>query len=207
MYRYLIQRVLLMIPTLFGVAVIIFILMRLIPGDIAEIRLAETGNVSQEMIDLENERLGLNRPYLVQFGDWMFELLKGNLGESMWTGRPMILELEQRFQISLQLALMATFFATILAIPLGTLAALRQDTWVDYFVRIFSIAGIATPSFWLGIMMILGLLIFFNWVPPLTYTPIWVDPITNLSQLIWPAAATGYRYSAVATRMTRSAVL
>ena len=171
MYRYLIQRVLLMIPTLFGVAVIIFILMRLIPGDIAEIRLAETGNVSQEMIDMENERLGLNRPYLVQFGDWMFELLKGNLGESMWTGRPMILELEQRFQISLQLALMATFFATILAIPLGTLAALRQDTWVDYFIRIFSIAGIATPSFWLGIMMILGLLIFFNWVPPLTYTP------------------------------------
>ena len=129
MYRYLIQRVLLMIPTLFGVAVIIFILMRLIPGDIAEIRLAETGNVSQEMIDMENERLGLNRPYLVQFGDWIFELLKGNLGESMWTGRPMILELEQRFQISLQLALMATFFATILAIPLGTLAALRQDTW------------------------------------------------------------------------------
>ncbi len=207
MYRYLIQRVLLMIPTLFGVAVIIFILMRLIPGDIAEIRLAETGNVSQEMIDMENERLGLNRPYLVQFWDWIFELLKGNLGESMWTGRPMILELEQRFQISLQLALMATFFATILAIPLGTLAALRQDTWVDYFVRIFSIAGIATPSFWLGIMMILGLLIFFQWVPPLTYTPIWVDPIENLSQLIWPAAATGYRYSAVATRMTRSAVL
>ena len=207
MYRYLIQRVILMVPTLFGVAVIIFILMRLIPGDIAEIRLGETGNVSQEMIDLENERLGLNRPYLVQFGDWFFTLLQGDLGDSMWTGRPMILELKERFQISLQIAIMSTLFATLLAIPLGTAAALKQDTWVDYGVRIFSIAGIATPSFWLGIMMILGFLIFFNWLPPLTYTPIWVDPIANLSQLIWPALATGYRYSAVATRMTRSAVL
>ncbi len=207
MYRYLIRRVILMVPTLFGVAVIIFVLMRLIPGDIAEIRLGESGNVSQEMIDLENERLGLNRPYLVQFGDWFFTLLQGDLGESMWTGRPMILELKERFQLSLQIAIMATLFATLLAIPLGTAAALRQDTWVDYGVRIFSIAGIATPSFWLGIMMILGFLIFFNWLPPLTYTPIWVDPIANLSQLIWPALATGYRYSAVATRMTRSAVL
>ncbi len=196
-----------MVPTLFGVAVIIFVLMRLIPGDIAEIRLGESGNVSQEMIDLENERLGLNRPYLVQFGDWFFTLLQGDLGVSMWTGRPMILELKERFQISLQIAIMSTLFATLLAIPLGTAAALRQDSWVDYGVRIFSIAGIATPSFWLGIMMILGFLIFFNWLPPLTYTPIWVDPIANLSQLIWPALATGYRYSAVATRMTRSAVL
>lgn len=207
MYRYLIRRLILMVPTLFGVAVLIFILMRLIPGDIAEIRLGETGNVSQEMIDMENERLGLNRPYLVQFGDWMLSLLQGDLGTSMWTGRPMSLELKERFQISLQIAIMSTLFATLLAIPLGTLAALKQDSWIDYAVRIFSIGGIATPSFWLGILMILGFLIFFGWMPPLTYTPIWVDPIANMSQLIWPALATGYRYSAVATRMTRSAVL
>ena len=102
---------------------------------------------------------------------------------------------------------MSPVLATVLAIPLGTLAALRQDTWVDYSVRIFSIAGLATPSFWLGIMMILGFLIFFNWMPPLKYTPIWVDPIANMTQLIWPALATGYRYSAVATRITRSTVL
>jgi len=95
----------------------------------------------------------------------------------------------------------------VLAIPLGTIAALKQDTWVDYAVRIFSIAGLATPSFWLGILIILAFLIVFHWTPPMVYTPIWQDPWANLSQLIWPALATGYRYSAVATRMTRSAVL
>jgi len=97
--------------------------------------------------------------------------------------------------------------AVLLSIPLGTIAALRQDTWVDYVVRVFSIAGLAMPSFWLGILMILGMLIFFRWLPPMFFTPIWVDPWANLSQLIWPALAVGYRYSAVATRMTRSAVL
>jgi peptide/nickel transport system permease protein len=102
---------------------------------------------------------------------------------------------------------MATVVATLLAIPLGVIAALKQDTWVDYAVRIFSIAGLATPSFWLGIVIILGLLIVFRWLPPMVYTPFWVDPWENLAQLIWPALAVGYRYSAVATRMTRSAML
>jgi peptide/nickel transport system permease protein len=94
-----------------------------------------------------------------------------------------------------------------MAIPLGTLAALRQDTWIDYSVRIFSIAGLATPSFWLGILMILTMLIFFEWSPPISYVNVWEDPLYNLSMLIWPALATGYRYSAVAMRMTRSTVL
>ncbi len=102
---------------------------------------------------------------------------------------------------------MATFVAVLLAIPLGVIAALKQDTWVDYAVRIFSIAGLATPSFWLGIVFILALLIVFKWLPPMVYTPFWVNPWQNLAQLIWPALAVGYRYSAVATRMTRSAML
>ena len=102
---------------------------------------------------------------------------------------------------------MATIVAVLLAIPLGVLAALKQDTWVDYAVRLFSIAGLATPSFWLGIVMILVMLIVFKWLPPMVYTPFWVNPWQNLAQLIWPALAVGYRYSAVATRMTRSAML
>jgi peptide/nickel transport system permease protein len=125
----------------------------------------------------------------------------------MWTGRPITYEIAIRLQLSLQLAIMATIVAVLLSIPLGMIAALRQDTWVDYVVRVFSIAGLAMPSFWLGILMILGMLIFFRWLPPMFFTPIWVDPWANLSQLIWPALAVGYRYSAVATRMTRSAVL
>ncbi len=194
--------------TLFGVAVIIFFLMRVIPGDIVELRLSgEGGLIDQSSIDAERHRLGLDRPLLVQFADWSWGAIQFDFGESMWTGRPLSLELEQRFVLSLQVAIMATFIAVVIAIPLGTIAALRQDTWVDYAVRMFSIAGLATPSFWLGILMILGFLIFFQWMPPIKYTPIWVDPVENLVQLIWPAMAVGYRYSGVVTRMTRSTVL
>jgi peptide/nickel transport system permease protein len=197
-----------MIPTLFGVALFIFVLMRLLPGDIVEIRLAGEGAlIAQETIDLERARLGLDKPMWNQFVDWMWGIVRFDLGQSMWTGNPVADEIALRFQVSLQVAIMATIVAIMMAIPLGTIAALRQDTWVDYAVRIFSITGLATPSFWFGILIILGLLVFFQWVPPLVYTPIWVDPWANLSQLIWPAVATGYRYSAVATRMTRSAVL
>jgi peptide/nickel transport system permease protein len=107
----------------------------------------------------------------------------------------------------MQVALMATVFAIVLAIPLGTLSALYKDTWIDQVIRLFAVAGLAVPSFWLGMIIILVLLVNFNWIPPLTYTPIYEDPWTNLSQLIWPAIAVGYRYSAVATRMMRSTIL
>jgi peptide/nickel transport system permease protein len=102
---------------------------------------------------------------------------------------------------------MATILATLLAVPLGTLAALFKDSWIDRIIQVFAIAGLAVPSFWLGMLIILFLLLTFNWIPPLTFTPIYVDPWQNLSQLVWPALAVGYRYSAVATRMTRSAIL
>jgi peptide/nickel transport system permease protein len=125
----------------------------------------------------------------------------------MWTGRPIVQEVAIRLELSLQLTIMATIVATILAVPLGALAALKQDTWVDYAVRVFSIAGLAIPSFWLGIIIILFLLVYFHYLPPLTFTPFLQNPGENLSQLIWPALAVGYRYSAVATRMTRSTLL
>jgi len=208
MLQYLVKRVLLMIPTILGVAVVIFVLMRMLPGDIVEMRLAGEGSyVQQETIDKERAKLGLDKPMWVQFTDYMWGLARLDFGYSMWTGRPVSYEIGVRFGLSLQIAIMSTVIAVLLAIPLGTIAALKQDTWVDYAVRIFSIAGLATPSFWLGIMIILAFLIVFQWTPPMVYTPIWVDPWANLSQLIWPALATGYRYSAVATRMTRSAVL
>lgn len=207
MRRYILRRLLLMLPTLFGVAVLIFLLMRIVPGDIVELRYAGEGGVTQEVIEAERARLGLDRPIWVQFADWLWGIARFDFGVSMWTGAPITHEIALRIQLSLQVAIMATIVAILISIPLGTLAALRQDTWVDYLVRVFSIAGLATPSFWLGILIILGLLVFFHWLPPMTYTPFWVNPWQNLSQLIWPAVAVGYRYSAVATRMTRSAVL
>jgi peptide/nickel transport system permease protein len=207
--RYILTRLVLMIPTLLGVAVLVFVLLRVLPGDVVEMRFASGQNqfVDQKMLDAERAKLGLDRPVWQQFVAYMAGLLRFDFGRSMWTGSPITEEIKLRFALSLQLALMATLVATVLAIPLGIVAALRQDSWVDYLVRIFSIAGLAMPSFWLGILLILGLLVVFRWLPPMVYTPFWVDPWQNLAQLVWPAVAVGYRYSAVATRMTRSAML
>ena len=214
MSRYIVKRILMMIPTLFGAAFLVFFLLRLIPGDVCELRLAGTGlYVDQETIDICRYKLGLHQPMMVQFFDFLVGIVTFDLGESMWTGKPIVYEMGLRFELSLQIAIMATITSIFIAIPLGTISAIRQDTWVDYIVRTISIAGIAIPSFWYGILIILGLLIFTQtwfgepWMPPLDYVPIWEDPWRNLSQLIWPALATGYRYSAVATRMTRSAML
>ena len=203
-----------MIPTLLGAAVLVFYLLRAVPGDPCEIRLAGTGLYADPAeIELCQKNLGLDRPLYVQFFEFVGGYFTGDLGDSMWTGRPITYEIGLRFQLSLQVAIMATIVSVLLAIPLGTISAIRQDTWIDYVVRAFSIAGIAIPSFWLGIMIILGLLIITQqwfgtpWMPPIDYVSPFEDPLANLSQLIWPAIATGYRYSAVATRMTRSAML
>ncbi len=206
---YILKRLLAMIPTLLGVAVLIFVLLRVVPGDVVEARFLTQGSQfqSQELMDIERKKLGLDQPLWQQFTTWMGGVLRLDFGLSMWTGSPITQEIKLRFALSLQLALMASLIAQLLAIPLGILAALKQDTWVDYVIRVFSIAGLATPSFWLGILMILTMLIVFKWVPPMVFTPLWVDPWQNLQQLIWPALAVGYRYSAVGTRMMRSAML
>ena len=208
MHKYLIKRFLLMLPTLFGVALVTFLLIRVIPGDVVELRYSgDRGAVSQEILDRERARIGLDQPVWKQFLTWITGVVRLDFGTSMWTGAPIWEEIKLRFTLSLQVAIMATIVAVVLAIPLGVLSALKQDTWIDYSVRLFSIAGLAMPSFWLGIVIILVMLVVFKWLPPMVYTPFWVNPVQNLAQLIWPALAVGYRYSAVATRMTRSAML
>jgi peptide/nickel transport system permease protein len=208
MLRYVANRLLLMIPTLIGVAVLVFFMLRVVPGDVVEIKLrGDGGSVSQETIELERKRLGLDKPLIAQFGDWMAGLARLDLGKSMWTDRPVIEEIAIRLELSLQVAIMATIVAVLIAIPLGTTAALFRDTWIDYLVRILTIAGLSVPSFWLGMLIMLTLLSLFNWLPPITFTPIYVDPVANLTQLIWPALAVGYRYCAVVARMIRSSLL
>ena len=214
MYKYTIKRILLMIPTLIGAAILVFTLLRLIPGDVCALRMAGEGSfVDEEAIKLCQENLGINDPFIIQFWHFISGFFTFNLGESMWTSQPITKEIGLRFELSMQIAIMATLVSVILSIPLGTISAIRQNTWVDYVVRTFSIAGIAMPSFWLGILIILGLLIttqaWFGapWMPPISYVSPFEDPLGNLAQLIWPALATGYRFSAVATRMTRSTLL
>ncbi len=208
MLRYVANRVLLMIPTLFGVAVLVFFMLRIVPGDVVEVKLlGDGGNVSRETIEMERKRLGLDKPLVSQFGDWMLGLPTLDLGKSMWTDRPVIDEIATRLELSLQVAIMATIIAVLIAIPLGTTAALFRDSWIDYVVRIVTIGGLSIPSFWFGMLIMLSLLAVFKWLPPITFTPIYVDPIANFTQLIWPALAVGYRYCAVVARMIRSSLL
>ena len=208
MLSYLVNRLLLIIPTLAGVAVLIFFLLRVVPGDIVEVKLrGDGGNPTQEVVEAERKRLGLDRPMYRQFADWMVGLATLDLGISMWTERPVTEEISLRLELSFQVAIMASLIATLIALPMGTLSALLRDTWVDYLIRIITIAGLAVPSFWLGMLTIISLLFFFNWLPPLTYTPLYVDPWQNMAQLIWPALAVGYRYSAVVARMMRSSII
>jgi len=205
---YLANRLLLMIPTLAGVAVLIFFMLRVVPGDIVEVKLrGDGGSVTQETIEAERARLGLDQPIHVQFVQWMTGLATLDLGNSMWTDRPVTEEIGVRLELTIQVAIMASIIAIMVAIPLGTISALFRDTWVDYVVRLVTIAGLAVPSFWLGMLIILGLLYYANWLPPITYTPIYVDPVANIAQLIWPAMAVGYRYSAVVARMVRSSII
>src|SRR3970040_2382131 len=148
MRQYVLNRLLLMVPTLLGVAVLVFLLLRVAPGDIVELKYAGVGAyVSQESMDAERAQLGLDQPLWKQFIDWIWGIVRLDFGTSMWTGRPITYEIAIRLQLSLQLAIMATTVAILLSIPLGTIAALRQDTWVDYVVRVFSIVGLVSVSF------------------------------------------------------------
>jgi peptide/nickel transport system permease protein len=206
MRRYIVGRLLLMIPTLIGVAILTFVIMRAVPGDIVALRYAGA-NVPQEVIDQERHILGLDKPMWAQFVDWMTSISHLDLGQSLWTGHSVIEEVQVRMPLSIELAVLATLFAVALAIPLGVVAAVKQDSWIDYAIRVFSIGGLAMPSFWIGIMMVLITLTLWGWAPPVVFTPLFEDPVANLAGLILPAIAVGYRYSAVSMRMTRSTVL
>jgi peptide/nickel transport system permease protein len=199
---YLTKRLLLIVPTLFGVAAVVFLIMRVIPGDVTLLILGgdQTGRI-------DPHQLGLDQPLAVQFGAWLWGVLRLDFGTSLWTGQPVIEEVLIRLPLSLEVAILATIVSVLLAIPLGMIAAVRQDSWVDYVIRVVSIGGQAIPSFWVGILVILALVIYFGWGPPLEFTPPWVDPWANFQQLVWPVLTVGYRYAAVTTRMTRSTVL
>jgi len=203
-----------MIPTLVGAGVVVFFVLRVIPGDFCELRMADYHiHYDPKVVDSCRTEVGLNDPLPVQFIDFITGVLTLDFGNSMWTGKPIAEEIRQRFALSLQLAIMATFVSILIAIPLGIISAVKRGTWIDYIVRLVSIAGLAIPSFWLGILIIFGLLMVSQswfgepWMPPIEYVSPFKDPVANMSQLIWPTIATGYRYAAVTARMTRSALL
>jgi peptide/nickel transport system permease protein len=209
MWQYVTKRVLLMIPTLIGAALVIFLLMNIVPGDIALLIIGgdQGGDINPRELAKLRAQLGLDRPLYMQFLSWLWDVVRLDFGKSLWTGAPIMEELWIRLPLSLEVAILATVVSTIIAIPLGTIAAIRQDTWVDYVVRVISIGGLAIPAFWTGIMIILFLVIFFEWGPPLEFVSITEDPWENFKMLVWPIVSVGYRNAAVTTRMTRSTIL
>jgi peptide/nickel transport system permease protein len=198
-----------MIPTLLGAVTLIFVLMRLLPGDVALYILGsdEAGEVDQESLERIRQELGLDKPLIVQYGQWLWDAVRLDFGDSYWTRQPVMEELKRRYPITGSLAFLSLLLSTSIAIPVGLLSAVRQDTAVDYGARVFVIMGLSLPSFWLAILIILTLVHYFRWLPPLDYAPFWVDPWLNAKQLIFPALCTGYRLSAIGARMTRSSVL
>jgi peptide/nickel transport system permease protein len=208
-WQYILKRVLLMIPTLLGVALMVFLLMNVVPGDVALLILGsdQGGDINVQELGRLRNQLGLDRPLYAQFISWCWGIVRLDFGTSLWTRAPVVEELLIRFPLTLEIAIFATLLSTLIAIPLGTLAAIRQDTWIDYVVRVISIGGLAIPAFWTGILIILLLVIYFEWGPPLVFVPLWEDPWENFKQLVWPIVTVGYRNAAVTTRLTRSTVL
>ncbi len=209
MATYIVRRILLMIPTLLGAVTLIFLLMRLLPGDVALYILGsgESSDINKQALEQIRQDLGLDQPLIVQYGRWLWGAVRLDFGNSYWTRQPVIEELKRRYPITANLAVMSLLLGTLIAIPVGVLSAVRQDTLADYAARVFVIAGLSLPNFWLAILVILGLVHYFQWLPPLNYAPFWVDPWLNFKQLVFPALVTGYRLSAIGARMTRSSIL
>ena len=211
MSQYAIRRVMLFIPTLILATMMVFALFWIVPGDVAYMILTggdeDAGTVNLDQLDKLREDLGLNRPLYAQYGYWMWDIVRGDLGTSIWYKIPVWDELQNRFIVTIELAVIAIIMAFVVAVPLGVISAVKQDSVTDYSSRIFALIGIAMPTFWLGILMVYGLAYFFNWLPPLGYAKVWVDPLTNIQQLFFPALALAFHDLAFTSRVTRSSML
>lgn len=210
MQAYIVKRCLLFIPTLLIATLVAFLLLRVIPGDPALVKLAgDTGDASFTQAELHALRvkLGTDKPLYVQYGEWVWGMTRLDFGESMYFDEPVANDLAEKLPITLELTVLAMLIATIIAVPLGLISAIKQDTPADYAARIISISGVALPNFWVGILIIYFLVLWFDWMPPLGYASLWDDPLTNLQQFIPPALALGFYQMAFTARVTRSSML
>ena len=211
MQVYLIRRLMLFIPTMLLVFTLVFVILRVVPGDPAIAMLtggAQTEKTfTQEDVDRLRAKLGTDRPLVVQYGDWLWGLTSLDFGTSFFYAQPIWDDIKDRFPITFELTLIALLMAGVVAIPLGVLSAIKQDSLPDYIGRVITIGGIAMPNFWIGILFVFMLANVFNWLPPLGYVQFWDDPLTNLQQLVFPAAALAITHMAFVGRVTRSAAL
>ena len=210
MQAYITKRLLLFIPTVLLITLMIFALLRVLPGDPALELLAGDegdGQFTQEQLDALRARLGTDRHIVVQYADWMWGMLRLDFGTSMFTDAAISEDLVKKLPITLELTILAVLLANIVAVPLGVISALKQDTLGDYVSRIITLAGISVPNFWVAILLIIFLLLWTGWLPPLGYENLWEDPWINLQQLFFPAIALGFSNMAFIGRVTRSTML
>ncbi len=211
MRTYLIKRLLLFIPTAFGVSIFIFVMLHTIPGDYATALLLgdarDQSMATQEDFDRIREQLGLDGSLPQQYARWLGNFFQGDFGTSWFNRKPVLDRVLPRIVVSFELGLLAVTLATVLGTVGGVIAAVRQDSWVDYILRSSSMALQAMPNFWVILMVIVGLVAVFDWIPSISYRHIWEDPLRNLEVLLLPALLTGLRSSAEILRMTRSSVL
>ena len=210
MNTYVLKRFMLFVPTLLLVTLMVFALMRLVPGDPAELLLMGfegDGQYSQQQLDELRAKLGTDRPLAIQYLSWIWGMLRGDFGVSMYFDTPISEDLAAKLPITLELSALALLLAFVVAVPLGVISAVRQDTIADYASRIIAIAGVAMPTFWIGILVVYFLVTWFDWLPPLGYANLWSDPWTNLQQMFFPAVALGFYNMALVARVTRSSML
>lgn len=210
MYRYISQRFAIMIPTLVGITILIFLTMRVLPGDPLSLITSESsGNyvLSEEELKAARASLGLDQPYHVQYLTWMGEVLRGNLGTSFWTNEPISELILRRGPITAQIAIMAVIFSWLVGVPIGMFSAMWRNSLFDHVSRVTITLFIAVPSFWIGLLIVLATVLLFTWRPPLTIVQLWEDPIANLSMTSLPALALGLGLAAANARMTRSSAL
>ncbi len=210
MYKYVLRRVLIAVPTIFGITILIFVAMRVLPGDpLALITSESSGNyvLSPEELKAARASLGLDKPYAVQYWEWMVEVAKGNLGTSFWTKEPISNLILRRGPITAEIAIMAVIFSWLIGVPVGMLGAMWRNSLFDHITRLGITFFIAVPSFWLGLLIVLATVLWFTWRPPLTIVQLWDDPVTNLSMTVLPALALGLGLAAGTARMARSSAL
>ncbi|MBI2887525.1 MAG: ABC transporter permease [Chloroflexi bacterium] len=205
MREYILRRLLLAIPTMLLVSMVVFGLIRLIPGDIA-VLMVEDFRYASDVEELR-KRLGLDQPLPVQYAKWLWQILQGDLGESLWTRRTAMEEVLLRFPVSVELGVLAMIISLSIALPIGVLSAIRQDTWADYIARTLAIIGLSMPNFWIATLVILFGSTLWNYSPALQFIPFTQDPLRNLGQFIPPAAILGAATAAVTMRMTRGMML
>ncbi|MBN1662517.1 MAG: ABC transporter permease [Deltaproteobacteria bacterium] len=209
MRGFLIRRILALIPTIFFATLILFIVIRAVPGDIIDQMMSQQDISAQEVTRKSIEQaLGLDVPIHIQYLRWVKGIfLHGDMGKSLWKGTKVTEEVMSRLPTTFQLSLMAIVFALLLAIPIGVYSAIRQDTMGDYLGRTISILGIAVPNFWLGTMVVVYPAIWWGWSPPLELVSLREDPVTNLKVFVLPAIVLGFALSGATMRMTRAMML